>query len=326
MRALLCTEYGPPDRLALAEVPDPVPAEGEAVVEVHAAAVNFPDCLTIENKYQIPIPLPFSPGSEFAGVVSSLGPGVSNLRVGERVFGTTFVGAFAEQIAVPAAGLRPIPEGVDFAVAGSFLVVSCTAYGALTYSARIEPAETLVVLGAAGGVGLAAVQLGAHLGARVIAAASSVEKLEACRAAGAVDGIDYSAVDLKSAIKSLTGGRGADVVIDPVGGALSEAALRATAWNGRFVVVGFASGEIPRVPLNLPLLKGSQIHAFNMGPLTLNEPKAMERIQAEVLQLLATKRIRPRICSSYPLSDGIEALRMVGERRAIGKVVIEPRR
>jgi len=323
MRALLCREYGLPEKLVVADLPDPVVGEGQVVVDVRAAAVNFPDYLMIQNKYQVSMPLPFVPGSEFAGVVSAVGPAAGDWRVGDRVCGASFVGAFGERIAVPGASLTAVPPAVDFAAAAAFFVVYGTAYGALHSVARLRAGETVLVLGAAGGVGLAAVQLAVHAGARVIAAASSEAKLAACRAEGAQSTVDYARQSLKAALKELTGGAGVDVVVDPVGGELSEQALRATGWGGRFVVVGFASGEIPRVPLNLPLLKGSQICAFNIAPFLSHQPDELRRNQNTLLELLAQGVIRPRISSRHPLAAAAAALCEVGERRAIGKVIVE---
>jgi len=232
------------------------------------------------------------------------------------------VGAFAERVAMPAGSLTVLPDHVDMRAAAAFSVVYSTAYHALRSAARLQPGETMAVLGAAGGVGLAAVELGAVLGARVIAAASSPEKLAACREQGASDCIDYACEPLKDRLKALTGGRGVDVVLDPVGGALAEQALRATGWRGRFVSVGFASGEIPRIPLNLLLLKGAQLLAFNLGPFMTNEPEEMARNHRELLELFFGGRLRPRIDAAYPLAETARALAHVAERRAIGKVLI----
>jgi NADPH:quinone reductase len=266
MRAVVCERYGDVGALAVREVEDPHAGRGQVVVDVHAAAVNFTDSLLVRDLYQVSAPLPFVPGSEVAGVVSEVGAGVERLAVGDRVFGMAFVGGFAERLALPAATLKPIPGGVDFAAAAAFFVASSTAYGALVFAGEVKSGETVVVLGAAGGVGLAAVQIATALGARVIAAASNPEKLAVCREEGAAATVDYSTEPLKERIKELTAGKGADVVIDPVGGALSEAAFRATGWKGRFVVVGFAGGEIAKIALNLPLLKGAEIRSFNIAP------------------------------------------------------------
>jgi NADPH2:quinone reductase len=292
------------------------------VVDVRVAAVNFTDVLLLQNRYQLSATPPFVPGSEFAGVVREVGRDVGGIAVGQRVCGVTFVGAFAERVAVPAASLTVLPEHADLRAAAAFSVVYGTAYHALRSAARLQAGETLVVLGAAGGVGLAAVELGAVLGARVVAAASSGEKLAACRAQGASECVDYSREPLKDRLKALTAGRGADVVIDPVGGALAEQALRATGWRGRYVCIGFASGEIPRIPLNLLLLKGAQLLAFNLGPFFANEPEEMARNHRELLELFFAGRLRPRVGAVYPLAEAGRALAHVAERRAIGKVLI----
>jgi NADPH2:quinone reductase len=324
MRAVVCREYGPPEGLALEELPDPRPGAGQAVVEVRAAAVNFPDLLILRNRYQVQAPLPFTPGSEFAGVVREVGPGVTRVVPGDRVFGAVFVGAFAEALAVDAAGLTAIPERVDFEAAAAFGVAYGTAWAGLRSLAQLAAGETLVVLGAAGGVGLAAVELGKLLGARVVACASSAEKLAACREAGADLLVDYEAEDLKGRLKELTGGRGADVVFDPVGGRHAEPALRATGWRGRYLVVGFASGEIPKIPLNLVLLKGARILGLSIGPFLQNAPEEARRNREELLAFLAEGRIRPRVGAIFPLEQVARALREVSDRRARGKVLIRP--
>ncbi len=324
MRALVCEKYGDPAALQVRQVDDPIAGPGHVVVEVRAAAVNFTDSLLSRDLYQVSAPLPFVPGSEVAGVVIEVGADVDGVDVGDRVFGMAFIGGFAERIAMPAASLKPIPDGVDFASAAAFFVASSTAYGALVYAGEVKRGETVVVLGAAGGVGLAAVQIAAALGARVIAAASSTEKLAACREEGASETIDYSHESLKERIKELTDGRGADVVIDPVGGVLSEAAYRATGWKGRFVVVGFASGEIAKIALNLPLLKGSEIRSFNIAPFATKEPQALAELERDMLAMLADGRVRPRISERFPLDRAGEALARIEARAAIGKLVVEP--
>jgi NADPH2:quinone reductase len=288
--------------------------------------VNFADTLIVRGDYQMRAEPPFIPGSEFAGVVRSVGDRVTSLGPGDRVFGSTFVGAFAEQIAVPAAGLTRVPEGVPPTDAAAFMVAFATSYHALRSVAALAPGEELVVLGAAGGVGLAAVDVGVQMGARVTACASSAAKLAVCAEHGAAATIDYSILDpahLKEQIRAATGG-GAHVVIDPVGGDGAEAALRATRYGGRFVTVGFASGRIPRIPLNLVLLKGVDIRGFEIWSFVQNRPADAQRNQAELLDLLARGALRPHVSSRYPLDRVRDALREVGERRALGKVVIEP--
>jgi NADPH2:quinone reductase len=322
MRAVVCRAYGPPESVALEATEAPRPGPGQVVIDVAAAAVNFTDVLLLQNRYQISATPPFVPGSEFAGLVGEVASDVTSVAPGQRVCGATFVGAFAERVVVPASSLTVLPDHVDLHAAAAFPVAYGTAYHALRSAAHLKAGETLVVLGAAGGVGLAAVEIGAMLGARVIAAASSAEKLAACRAQGAAECVDYSKPGLKDALKALTGGRGVDVVVDPVGGALSEEALRATGWRGRFVCVGFASGEIPRIPLNLLLLKGAEIRAFNLAPFFVNEPAEAARNQRELLDAFFAGRLRPRIDSVHPLADAAKALARVAERRAIGRLLV----
>src|SRR6266540_765591 len=268
----MCKGYGPPESLVVEDVDDPRAGDRQVVVDVMACAVNFPDVLIIHNLYQFKPALPFSPGAEIAGVVSSIGSAVDGVQVGDRIFASPGWGGLAEKIAVDAGSLIPIPDGIDFGPASSFLYAYGTSHYALKDRARLEPGETLVVLGAAGGVGLAAVELGVVMGAMVIAAASSDDKLELCREYGATMTINYATEDLKSRIRELTGGAGADVVYDPVGGQYSEPALRATAWEGRFLVIGFAAGEIPAIPLNLTLLKGCDIVGVFWGAFVGREP------------------------------------------------------
>ena len=324
MRAAYCSRYGPPSTsVVVEELPDPVPGEGEVVVRVAAAGVNYPDALIVANRYQMPAPLPFIPGSEFAGTIATVGPGVDRWREGDRVRGGAFVGAFAELVVAPAQGLRPVPDGVDLAAAAAYGVTYETAYHSLVSVGHMQPGEWVAVLGAAGGVGSAAVELAHLLGAKVVACASSTEKLEVTRSMGADACIDYTREDLKEALRSVTGG-GADLVIDPVGGAYSEPALRAMRWGGRFVVVGFASGEIPRVPLNLVLLKGVTVTAFEFRGFGAHHPEALASASAELSSMLADGRIRPHISAVHPLEEAAVALEDVLERRATGKVVIEP--
>ena len=323
MKALLCKEWGPPESLVVEEVPDPVPGRGEVVVRVAAAGVNFPDTLVIQKKYQIVPPLPFSPGSECAGTIEAVGEGVAHVAVGDRVAAFCAYGAFAEKVRCDARMVVPIPAGLDLATAAGFLTTYGTSFHALVDRGGLAAGETLLVLGAAGGVGLAAVEIGVALGARVIAAASSAAKLEVCRAHGAAEVIDYAAVDLKERVKALTGGAGADVVYDPVGGPYTEAALRATAWRGRLLIVGFAAGDIPRLPANLALLKGCSIVGVHWGAFGLREP---ERFAADVrilLDWLAAGRLHPLIAGRYPLDRAPDALRALLERRVSGKLVVD---
>lgn len=321
MRALLCRELGPFDQLALETVPDPEPGPGEVLVAVRAAGVNFPDLLIVQGKYQVRPPLPFVPGGECAGVIEALGEGVEGLQVGDEVVATGQVGAFAEKMVAEAASTVQMPKGLSFAAAAGISITYGTAHYALKQRAGLREGETLLVLGAAGGVGLAAVELGKAFGAKVIAAASSPAKLAAAAAAGADEGIDYSSESLKNRVKELTDGRGADVVIDPVGGDLSEQAFRATAWEGRLLVIGFASGEIPRLPLNLALLKGADVRGVFWGAWTQRDPRAFQENLDELRRLFESETLRPRF-GTYPLARFREALGSLAERRAVGKVVL----
>jgi NADPH:quinone reductase-like Zn-dependent oxidoreductase len=322
MLAARCTSYGGIDAVTVEEVADPDLGPGQVLVGVRAAAINFPDLLVLEDKYQVSIPLPFIPGSELAGVVEAVADDVVGVVPGDRVFGSAFVGAFAQRASMAAASLTRIPDGIDFDAAAAFGVAHGTAYHSLRSVANVAPDEWVVVLGAAGGVGLAAVELAHHLGARVLAAAGGGERLEVCRDRGADALVDYREEDLKVRIKELTGG-GADVVIDPVGGPYAEAALRATRWGARFVTVGFASGEIPRIPLNLVLLKGVTVRGFEMRGFMVNEPELARRDREELLELLAAGLIHPHVSAAFPLTDVREALRAVADRRITGKVVID---
>ncbi|MFO0579237.1 MAG: NADPH:quinone oxidoreductase family protein [Polyangia bacterium] len=324
MRALLCKEFGPPSGLRVEEVPDPVAGEGEVVLRVHAAGVNFPDTLIIQNKYQFKPPLPFAPGGEAAGVVESVGARVRHIRPGQRAVAFTGHGAFADKVVCPESAIVPIPEDLDPVVASAFLMTYGTTVHALVDRAALRAGETLLVLGASGGVGLAAIEIGKALGARVLAAASSPEKLSVCREHGADGLIDYERDKLKDRIKELTGGRGVDVVYDPVGGRFTEEALRCTAWRGRLLIIGFASGEIPRIPANLPLLKGCSVVGVFWGDYARREP---ERLQADLATLFGWLRegmLRPRITGTYPLERGGEAIAALMERRVSGKLVIVP--
>lgn len=321
MRAAICPEHGPPEVVRVEDRPGPEVGPGQVRVTVNAASVNFPDVLICANEYQIKVPAPFVPGSEFAGIVESVGEGVEGLAVGDRVFGTVMVGAFAEQVVVGAASLTRTPDAIDDQHACAFGVAHRTAYHSLRSVAAIQPGEELIVLGAGGGVGLAAVQLGAVLGATVTAVASSAEKLDAARAMGATHVINHRNGDVRGALKAVLP-KGADVVIDPVGGALSEPALRTLRYGGRFVVVGFAAGEIPRVPLNLVLLKGSRIMGFEFGSFMAHETEAMVQGEAELLALLAAGKATPHIGATFPLEQAAAALRHVADGHAVGKVVV----
>jgi NADPH2:quinone reductase len=325
VRAAQCLAYGPPSSVVVVDVPDPIPTAGQVVVDVAAAAVNFPDVLLVADKYQVHLPVPFTVGSEFAGTVRSVGDGVDGVAVGDRVMGSTMFGAFAEQIVVAASSLQPVHPDVDLATAAASGVAHQTAYHALRSMAGLAAGEWVVVLGAAGGVGLAAVQLGAALGGRMVAAVSSPEKMALCLARGAEVAVDYRTEDLKVRLKEITGG-GADVVVDPVGGPNAELALRAMRWGGRFVTVGFASGEIPRIPLNLVLLKGVVVSGFTMEPFARHRGEERARDLAELAELAKAGRAAPYISASYALADAGQALSELADRRATGKVLVEPAR
>ncbi|MBB3601366.1 NADPH:quinone reductase-like Zn-dependent oxidoreductase [Mycolicibacterium sp. BK556] len=322
MRAVVCREYGTPEDLVVDELPDPTPGPGQAVVRVRAAAVNYPDVLMIAGKYQIKVPPPFSPGSEMAGEVLAVGEGV-DYQPGDRVSATTFVGSFAEQALVDARGLTRIPDGVDYADAAAFGVTNRTAYYTLRTVAPVQPGDWVVILGAGGGVGLAAVDIAVLMGARVIAAASGPEKLEVCRQRGAEAVIDYEAEDLKARLKEITGERGAQVVLDPVGGRYSEPALRGLGRGGKFVTLGYAAGEIPKIPLNLVLLKGITVQGMEIRTFMTDYPNEIARDDAELAQLFADGKLRPYLGARFPLEQAATALRYVADRKAIGKVVID---
>ncbi|HEX2350050.1 MAG TPA: NADPH:quinone oxidoreductase family protein [Ktedonobacterales bacterium] len=321
MKAVLCRAFGPPEQLEVGEIETPTPATGEIVLGVRACAVNFPDTLVIQGKYQFQPPMPFSPGTDVAGVVLAVGAGVEGLAVGDRALALVPNGGYAEAVACDARSALRIPDGVDFVSAAAFQMTYDTAYHALVDRAHLAAGETLLVLGAAGGVGLAAVELGKLLGARVIAAASSAEKLDVCRTHGADEGIDYSSEDLRERLKTLAP-QGVDVVYDPVGGALSEQALRSLGWQGRHLVVGFATGDIPRIPLNLPLLKGCSVVGVFYGGFIGREPAHSLENKRRLLEWLAEGKIRPFVSQTYPLERAAEALNALLARQATGKLVL----
>lgn len=324
MRALRCHAFDQPETLSLDTVPDPVPAAGEIVVQVSAAGVNFPDALMVMGQYQVRPPLPFTPGGEAAGVITAVAADVVHLQVGQRVVVFTRTGAFAERVCAPASAATILPEAVTSEVAATLPLAFGTAMHALIDRAHLVKGETLLVLGASGGVGLAAVMIGKALGARVIAAASSAEKLAVCQLHGADACINYSTESLRDRLKELTGGRGPDVICDPVGGALTEPAFRSIAWGGRHLVIGFAGGAIPSLPLNLPLLKGASVIGVFWGAFEQREPAANARHLAQLLEWVAQGIIAPVVSARYPLANGAAALRDILERRVVGKVVITP--
>lgn len=323
MKAILCKSYGLPASLVLEELPSPVPKKNEVLVSVKACSVNFPDTLIIQGLYQFKPPMPFTPGSDIAGIVKAVGEDVKNLKVGEEVFGLVATGGFAEEVIVPANTCFPKPTTISFSVAASFMMAYGTSYHALKDRAALKAGETLVILGASGGVGLAAVELGKMMGARVIAAASTDEKLALCKEYGASEVINYQTEDLKTRIKELTGGKGADVIYDPVGSHFSEAALRAIAWKGRFLVVGFAAGDIPKIPLNLALLKGCQIVGVFWGAFAMKEAKVNFKNTIELIQYFQEGKLKPYIYGTYPLAETATALEEVMARKVKGKIIIE---
>ncbi|MDE0755985.1 MAG: NADPH:quinone oxidoreductase family protein [Woeseiaceae bacterium] len=322
MRALVCNEYGPPESLVIEVQPDPVPGKGEILVDVAAAGINFPDVLSIAGKYQVKTPTPFVAGNEAAGVVSALGAGVSHYSVGDRVIITTRGGTFAEKCVAEAMTSMPLPDGLSFEQGAGFAVTYGTSYHALKQSANLQAGETVLVLGAAGGVGITAVEIAKTMGAKVIAAASTEEKLEFARSAGADETINYSEVPLKETVKELTDGKGADVVYDPVGGELANQAFRATGWHGRYLVIGFASGDIPKFAANIALLKEASIIGVWWGTWAAKNPKLQMQNVMEMAELIKDGKLTPRVTESFPLDDFVDAFAAITERRARGKVIL----
>ncbi len=324
MRAVLCREFGPEENLRVEDVPSPELEPGTVRVRVKAAGVNFPDILCVRGLYQFKPPLPFVPGGEGAGEVVEVAEDVSAFQPGDRVLFTVLAGAFAEEIVVPAAKVVRIPDSMPFDVAAGFAIVYGTSYYALKQRAGLKAGETLLVLGAAGGVGLAAVELGHAMGAKVIAAASSADKLAMAAEHGADEGIDYARDDLKDRVKALTDGRGADVIYDPVGGDYTERAFRAIAWEGRHLVIGFAGGRIPQLPLNLPLLKGASVVGVFWGAWAERRPEEHAGNMRELFALYEEGRIRPHVDARFPLEGFQEAFAAIRERRVKGKIVLVP--
>lgn len=324
MKALVCREFQPLDALRVEELADPTPEAGQVVVDVEAASVNYPDALIVQGKYQVRPALPFVPGFECAGVVSAVAGERRDFEVGDRVLGLTPHGAFAERIALPAEAVWPIGSGLEFATAAVLPMTYGTVYHALKDRADLKAGETLLVLGAGGGIGTAAVELGKLMGARVIAAASSADKLEAARRLGADHAVSYLGDDWRAELKEITAGRGVDVVCDPVGGAYTEPAFRSTGWGGRYLVIGFASGEIPRLALNLPLLKGSSIVGVFWGEFRRRDPQRFGHELEWLLEQASAGKIDPAVTGRYSLADSAQALADVYERRVVGKVIIEP--
>jgi len=324
MKAILCTHFGTPEELELADIPPPAAGPGEAVVRIKAAALNFFDLLIIAGKYQHKPPFPFSPASEFAGIVEAVGDGVSGVKPGDRVMGAAGWGAAREAIAVKAEQLVKMPEALDFDRAAGLTVTYATTLYGLRERGALKPGETLVVLGASGGVGLAAVELGKLMGARVIACASSDEKLAFTREHGADETVNYAKDDLRGALKRLGGERGIDVVYDPVGGPYAEPAVRALGWEGRYLVVGFAAGDIPKLPLNLVLLKSCDIRGVLWGAWTVREPEAQHALMTEIVRWCAEGKLSAHVHAVYPLAETAAALKAIADRKAMGKIVLRP--
>ncbi len=322
MRAVVCSQLGPHTGLTLADVPSPALEPWTVRIAMEAASINFPDLLMIQGLYQHREEPPFVPGAEGAGVVVEVADDVTNVGPGDRVMAVGLTGAFAEEWVVDAHAVVPLPDGVDFVTGAALMLAYGTAYHALTQRARLTDGETLLVLGAAGGVGSAAIEIGKLMGARVVAAASTRDKLEFCRSLGADALVNYAVDDLRHALREVTDGRGVDVVFDPVGGSLTNPALRSMAWNGRYLVIGFASGDIPEIPLNLPLLKGASIVGVWWGTFTQREPEVHSQNVSALFDLVTSGRLTPRVTGLFDLADHREAFDLLASRSATGKVVM----
>ena len=323
MKAVLCKAYGPPEDLVMEDVPDLEPGEGEAVIEVHAASLNFPDGLQIQGKYQFQPPMPFTPGSEVGGVIKAVGPGFEGFNVGDRVMAIPGIGGLAEQVMVKADAVHRIPDNMDFKTAAGFAMVYTTSYHALKQRAQLKAGETLLVLGASGGVGITAVELGKVMGAKVIAAASTEEKLDFVRQFNPDGTINYGDGELKEKVKELTDGKGADVIYDPVGGDLFDQCCRCINWNGRLLVIGFTSGRIPEYKANLALLKGSSMVGVFLGRFRKEEPEEYEKNFTELLAMYEEGKLRPLVTQTYTADQYVEAFNVFTQRRAMGKVTVE---
>lgn len=322
MKAILCSDLSGPDALRVADLPNPTPGPGQVVVGIRACGVNFADTLIVQGKYQEKPPLPFVPGAEIAGNVLAVGAGVTHLHVGQRVAALCEIGGFAQQVAVAADRCVPLPDGMAYESAAGFLITHGTSHVGLVHRARLQAGETLLVHGAAGGVGLAAVEIGALLGATVIATASSPEKLALARAYGAAHTIDYTQENFVERVKAITGGRGADVIYDPVGGDVFDRSLRCIAWEGRLLVIGFASGRIPQIPAGLLLVKNVSAVGLYWGAYAKRNPQVLTDSLATLFAWHAAGKLKPHISATYPLAQTGEALRALMERRSTGKVVV----
>jgi NADPH2:quinone reductase len=324
MKAMLCRHFGTPDELELTDIPEPQAGPGQAVIRVKAAALNFFDTLIIAGKYQHKPPLPFSPAAEFAGVVESVGAGVTAIAPGDRVMGNIGWGAAREAVAAPAQHLVKLPDGLDFERAAGLTVTYGTTLYALRERAALKSGETLVVLGASGGTGLATIEIGKIMGARVIACASSDDKLDFARAHGADETVNYATDDLREALRRLGGERGIDVVYDPVGGPYAEPALRSLGWEGRYLVIGFAAGEIPKLPLNLVLLKSCDVRGVSWGAWVRREPAAQRELMSDIVRWCAEGKLSAHVHAVYPLAEIAAALKAIAERKVMGKIVLRP--
>lgn len=323
MKAVQCTSYGPPENLEFNDIDDPVAGKGDVLIGIHATGLNFPDTLQIAGKYQFQPPFPFTPSSEVAGVIEAVGEGVTDVAVGDRVMAMIGVGGMAEKVACPVAAITKIPDSMDFTAASGFGMIYGTSYHALKQRANLQPGETLLVLGASGGVGYAAVEIGKAMGARVIAAASTDEKLAVAKKAGADELINYGDGQLKDKVKKLTGGVGADVIYDPVGGDLFDQSARCINWKGRLLVIGFASGTIPKYPTNLALLKGCDLVGVFWGDFRRREPEVHDQNTEELFALYDEGKLKPLVSQIFPLDKYVDALNVFVNRQAVGKIVIQ---
>jgi NADPH:quinone reductase len=324
MRAVVCKEWGGPEKLVIEALPDVAPGAGEVVIDIKAAGVNFPDVLIIQNKYQMKPPLPFVPGAEVAGTVRAVGEGVKHVKVGDAVVAMVGTGGFATQCVTKAEMVMPVPPGVSMQVAAAFTLAYATSWHAVRDRAQLKAGETMLVLGASGGVGLAAVEIGKAIGATVIACASTQEKLDVCKAHGADAFINYETEDFRGRIKELTGGKGPAVIYDAVGGKFAEPAFRSIGWRGRYLVVGFAAGDIPSLPLNLMLLKGASVIGVFWGDFARREPKANLAGMTELMGWMKEGKIKPLISKTYPLEQVPQALNDMAARKVTGKIVVTP--